>query len=265
MRHEGYLGAIGAWLRHVGVDSSNDPSSPTEAPAAKAQESNTQSASPSHSPSSSFSASRASKASQNSTSIPTPRVQTNHQLPSLLQEALGDSTLDGFGSSQSKSTSSSSSVPTSRNGINGQVNGITSQSQNSKEESVKEERNLSDVLKSLSPQDLKLLSPYLPPEVLPSTLNFNSREEQISPKSPAATLEEKIEDETVDEDEEVDGDLEIDPNQLIQLDGGETFSLKDLLSKMDMAEGAADGLEDKLDTLLGKLDGMLQGLGVDDE
>jgi len=147
---------------------------------------------------------------------------------------------------------------------------VNGHARTSEQNGVASERTLADLLASLSESDKGLLSPYLPSEVLSSTSTSNSTPmttssnlNSISSATTQTTRGESVEDQQEDEGLEADEeDLEMmDPNQLIQIDG-ETFSVKDLLAKMEMAEGAADGLEDKLDSLLGRLDGMLEGMGI---
>lgn len=258
LRHEGYLGAIGAWLRCVGGDEVGVPVAESSSPSkeeAKKPEAKSE-------PVKSASTSKAS--SPPTTTIP--KTEPSHQLPSLLQEALGGSPLEGF-SPHSKLNSTTSTSNNSVPQVRPQVNG---HARTSEQNGIASERTLADLLASLSESDKGLLSPYLPSEVLSSTSTSNSTPmttssnlNSISSATTQTTRGESVEDQQEDEGLEADEeDLEMmDPNQLIQIDG-ETFSVKDLLAKMEMAEGAADGLEDKLDSLLGRLDGMLEGMGI---
>lgn len=223
LRHEGYLGAVGAWIKQVSNDdgegSHNFGGSRTATsvqPATSAaliekinehHRTRSLSSKPENMPTPvvelqepRIGESRSDtpvNGINGTTRQPSSSDEANHSLPPMLAEALGGVSLDGV-----------SSVNGVSHHANGQLEDLIVDDQDFPEEAAEdEEADTAALLESLSTEDRALLEPML----------FGPR----------------------------------DSNQ------GAKMSVAQLLAKMDAASGAADGLEDKLDDLLSKLDGML--------
>lgn len=219
LRHEGYLGAVGAWIKHV----SND--------GAEGSNNHNNSSSSIPSPSAPISATKASfeevvnhhhrtrSLSSRPESMPTPVAEVQepragesgsgtpltgingihpdpmHSMPPMLAEALGGASLDDG--------------PRSNGAVHSdELQNVTVGPEDEEEIDGEQEADAAALLESLSAEDRALLAPML-----------------LGPGEDGGS--------------------------------GAKMSVAELLAKMDAASGAADGLEDKLDRLLSKLDGML--------
>lgn len=203
-RPQGYLGAIGAWIKHVGSEPGSVPlSEAASVPPASRDE--TAARTPASAVSEQSQANVASPA--NGASVPSTREPalfnaSQPPLPAALAEALG------------------ATVPaaTNRSGV---VDGVGEAAQVGERPDGEGAVDLSALMASLTPSDRSLLGPLL-------SNGYGS------------------------------GDGGAGANGDLLPEGDEDLSIPELLRRMEAAEGAADGLEGRLDVLLSKLDGMLE-------
>ncbi|KAN0062444.1 hypothetical protein ACQY0O_005335 [Thecaphora frezii] len=257
LRHEGYLGAIGAWIKHVGVEpptpSRHSTGIPVATEAASSSSSGGGNGNSNGDGDASASAATASAKTEVDAASSAPQsltepsltpiaerpersgkvssmaeTQDSHRepspapaLPPMLAEALGGLALDGAVPLSRGTNGAAPAVPAPATTATAPTVQVASQPPPSAEAAGASDAatDLSALLSSLTPQDRSLLGPVL----------------QLG-----AEAGDKVR------------------------NGDDDLSVEELMRRLEAAEGAADGIEGRLDALLEKLDGMLE-LEVDDD
>lgn len=246
LRHEGYLGAIGAWIKHLddpiaipgrGISSSSAVSSSI---ASAVSSPSSASATPDNR------RSRDEEATPQLTMLPSP-----HQLPTPIVEVAEPIPIPPIAAESAAPSAPGEVAGTqSTNSANG------GDDQSRAEQLNREGSDMLSMLNSLQEDHRALVEPVVAATARARTDEAQARHltEEISARTNGAPFPTEARPSAGAEEEEGDEEEDLGP------DGGveSIEDIQNLLAQLDAADGAADGLESKLDTLLSRLDGILE-------